>query len=84
MADAGTLGMMRGPGGGRGQAGRALARQAAGAARPRTRVEDTARGARVTLEPADAQNVDAYRAHVRAHASRMASSDACVRARTSP
>lgn len=86
MADAGTLGMMRGPGAGGGRAGRALARQASGAARPRTRVEDTARGARVTLEPAETPSpdaVDALRTRVHAHAVRMASNDACMRARTS-
>lgn len=84
MADAGTLGMMRGPGAGGGRAGRAMSREASGAARPRVRVEDTARGARVTLEPADVQGLDALRARVHAHVPRMASNDACVRARTSP
>jgi hypothetical protein len=86
MSDAGTLGMMRGPGAGGGRAGRAASRQTSGAARPRVRVEDTARGARVTLEPLEAQGaegLDALRARVRAHAQRMASNDACVRARTS-
>ena len=86
MADAGTLGMMRGPGAGGGAAGRALSRQAAGAARPRARVEDTARGARVTLEPAETQSpdaLDALRTRAHAHAVRMASNDACMRERTS-
>jgi hypothetical protein len=84
MAEAGTLGMMRGPGSGAGRAGRAMAREASGTPRPRVRVEDTARGARVTLEPVDAQGLDALRARVRAHVPRMASNEACVRARSSP
>lgn len=84
MSDSGTLGMMRGPGAGGGRAGRALAREATGVSRPRSRAEDTARGARVTLEPADAQGLDALRTRARAHVLHMTSNEACMRARTSP
>jgi hypothetical protein len=87
MADAGSLGMMRGPGGGGGHAGRSLSSQVGGssAARPRTRVEDTARGARVTIEPAEgagSEGVDALRARAHTHAQRMATNEACMRARS--
>jgi hypothetical protein len=84
MSDSGTLGLMRGPGGGGGRGGRALAREGAAAARPRSRVEDTAKGARVTLEPADAQGLDALRTRARAHAQHMANNNGCMQARTSP
>jgi hypothetical protein len=88
MAEAGSLGMMRGPGGGGGKAGRALARQVAepGLTRPRARVEDTPRGARVTLEPAGGAKteLDALRARAHTHVVRMATNSGCMHARTSP
>ncbi len=84
MASAGTMGLMRGPGAGAGRAGRAASREASTTPRPRSRVENTPTGARVTLEPADAQGIDALRTRVRAHLPRMASNDACARARSSP
>lgn len=83
MSTAGTLGMTRGPGTGGGLAGRVAARDTSGTARSASRVEDTPTGARVTLEPAPGESIDALRARVRAHVPRMASNTACMRARAS-
>ena len=89
MAEAGSLGMMRGPGAGRGKAGRALSRQISeqgGLTRPATRVEDTAHGARVTLEAAGGADteVSALRQRAHAHVAHMATNSGCTQARTSP
>jgi hypothetical protein len=88
MAEAGSLGMMRGPGAGGGRAGRALSRQASepGVSRPRTRVEDTARGARVTLEPSGTADTDvaALRSRAHAHVVHMSTNSGCMHARNSP
>ncbi len=88
MAEAGSLGMMRGPGAGGGHAGRALSRQVSepGVTRPRTRVEDTARGARVTLEPSGSGDTDvaALRSRAHAHVAHMSTNSGCMHARSSP
>jgi hypothetical protein len=84
MAEAGTLGMMRGPGGGGGRAGRVMAREAVQVPRPHTKVEDTGRGVRLTLEPGDKESVAELRARVKAHTQRMASNHECMGARAAP
>lgn len=83
MAQQGQLGMMAGPGGGVGAAGRRRSPEAAARARPvTTRVEDTPAGVRVMLVPQDPTQLDALRARAQVHITRMAGNTDCLRART--